>query len=586
MMTRPFIILLAGALLSAATANADKRSKRDRDRDDEEETTRSAKRSIGGEDRKRAARSIDDDEVDQEEDVERPKKKAKKKIGQAPGDTDGPEATAILPIKLDNLIETAIRHSPHLARMKLNRIAAKGDAGAARVEQAWVMRAKGSYERYGVGGDVDVVVAEVVDQEKYDGKLGLGRKLPTGGNISLDVGFNRTDTEYAVSKEALAAATTPAEGQDPNAKTLAEYQTRHTTNAMLSFTQPLLRGLGSDVALSKERKADFLYSEATLNAQVEAEKSILDLVISYWELAYQAHEVNARLDSLELAERHEKLTREEIRAGASPNSALNAVLYEIAAREEAKIKAQTELEKKSLDVRRKAGLDLEDRSVIIRPGEAFVAGTQEFEVDDVLERSRKSNRKLVMLSMRKRAAQVDVDVANDAAKPQLDFSVAGGVVGTGETPDQAFSNATSAAGFQVMASLTFQWELSGHVKDAQKAAVARRQQVEVERIDLQRQIDNEVVAAVAAVKAARVRIGLTEKAAALAEENVKAERAQFQAQRSSNFEVMKRQSELAEAEMRRGRAIADYHIAVAQLRYHSGTLLDDYRVNVRPIVEK
>ena len=32
----------------------------------------------------------------------------------------------------------------------------------------------------------------------------------------------------------------------------------------------------------------------------------------------------------------------------------------------------------------------------------------------------------------------------------------------------------------------------------------------------------------------------------------------------------------------RGRAVADYHIAVAQLQFLSGTILEQYRVNVRP----
>jgi len=129
-------------------------------------------------------------------------------------------------------------------------------------------------------------------------------------------------------------------------------------------------------------------------------------------------------------------------------------------------------------------------------------------------------------------------------------------------------------------------ELSGAAKDAHKAALARRQTVEIERLDVQRQIDTEVDAAVQAVKTARVRVGLAERAASVAEENVKAERAQFQAQRSTNFEVMRRQNELAESNLRRGKAIAEYHMAVAQLQYLSGTLLSDFRVNVRPVAEK
>jgi outer membrane protein TolC len=312
---------------------------------------------------------------------------------------------------------------------------------------------------------------------------------------------------------------------------------------------------------------------------------VLEVVKAYWELAYASHEVDTRLEALDLAERQEKLTREEIRAGSSPTSALNAVTYEIAMREEAKLLAMTQFEQKSLDLRRKAGLELTNRSLVLRPGEAFSAGNEEFEVGQMLERSHESNRKMVMLAMRKRQAQVDVDVAKNAMLPQLDVGLSAALMGQGQSSDEAFNNATGASGYQVMASLTFQWEMSGAAKDAHKAALARRSAIEIDRLDVQRQIDTQVVAAVQAVKSARARVGFAEKAATVAEENVKAERAQFQAQRSTNFDVMRRQSELAEANLRRGRAIVDYHIAVAELQMLAGTLLDDYRVNVRPVAE-
>ena len=52
--------------------------------------------------------------------------------------------------------------------------------------------------------------------------------------------------------------------------------------------------------------------------------------------------------------------------------------------------------------------------------------------------------------------------------------------------------------------------------------------------------------------------------------------------RSTNFQVMQRQAQLIDARLRRGRAVADYHVAVAQLQFLSGVLLEQYRVNVRP----
>ena len=89
-----------------------------------------------------------------------------------------------------------------------------------------------------------------------------------------------------------------------------------------------------------------------------------------------------------------------------------------------------------------------------------------------------------------------------------------------------------------------------------------------------------------ALIAGRTRVALGDKAIEVATANERAERANFLAQRSNNFQVMQRQTQLIEAELRRGRAVADYRVAVAQLQYLSGTLLDAYRIHVRPRAER
>ena len=106
------------------------------------------------------------------------------------------------------------------------------------------------------------------------------------------------------------------------------------------------------------------------------------------------------------------------------------------------------------------------------------------------------------------------------------------------------------------------------------------------RADLERQIDVQVVTAVKAVTAARTRVALSERAISVAEDNVRIEKASFVAGKTSNFQVMQQQSQLIDARLARGRAIADYHEAVAQLQFLSGILLEQYRVNVRPHAEE
>jgi outer membrane protein TolC len=133
-----------------------------------------------------------------------------------------------------------------------------------------------------------------------------------------------------------------------------------------------------------------------------------------------------------------------------------------------------------------------------------------------------------------------------------------------------------------MAGLKVEFELSGAAKAAHEAALAKKARVEVDRADQARTLDAEVVAAVKAVTAARARVGLADKAIFVAEEAVKVEKQSFIAGRADNFSVMQRQTQLIESRLRRGRAVTDYHTAVAQLQQLSGVLLQQYRVDVRP----
>src|SRR5882757_11559700 len=71
----------------------------------------------------------------------------------APDDGDGPEARGVALFKLDDIIEVAVRLSPDIARARVDRDIAKGAAGAARKDQAWVLSANASYQRDAVGAD-------------------------------------------------------------------------------------------------------------------------------------------------------------------------------------------------------------------------------------------------------------------------------------------------------------------------------------------------------------------------------------------------------------------------------------------------
>ena len=600
MMTRPFIIAALGSLLVTTPATAERRRVRDesarrvsRDDDGRRSLGKTSDRSRDDRRNRDADEDVDDDrprsrkEAAAAKEKERPVRVARAAEIEETEDSDGPEAQAVLPVKLDDLIEVAVRLSPELARAKADRTVAKGSAGAARHEQAWILGAEANYSINAVSREVAVEPFQTVREDQAKAALTLGRKLPTGGTVGVEIGMTRVGREIAIPQEYIDAIqagtpTTQTQTQTGGQGDPQEYFTTHQAIAKLSLTQPLARGFGPGVALAAEKRADLQFSEATIKTQLAAEEMIANVVSSYWELAYLGHSVDVRNEAVILAETHEKVTREQIRAGAAAPTEINAITFELATRREALLTAQLEFEKKSLELRRKIGLELSRRKVALRPAEAFEIGAEEWDVEDVLKRSRRANRQLLALGLERKIAEVDLKVARNGMLPQVDLSVSGGVLGTGKSQDEAFGGVGAANGYQLMAGLSVQFEISGAARAAAEAAAAKKARVEVDRADRARILDAEVVGAVKAVTASRARVGLADKAIFVAEEAVKVEKQSFIAGRADNFAVMQRQTQLIEARLRRGRAVADYHVAVAQLQQLSGTLLEQYRVDVRP----
>jgi len=483
-------------------------------------------------------------------------------------------------MKLDELIEVLVRNAPDLARAKIDRIAAQKAAEGERRSQAWIASSNLEYKRFSIAERVEVPMFALVNEERIGGDVGIGRNLPTGGNVSLQMGVQRIRSEYLVDSRLRDTPTgglpvmTDANG-DPY-----DYSLRNQASLRATLKQPLSRGFGPGVALAQQHKADFVASEETIKAQLKGETLVRDAVVAYWDLAYAAFEMDVRTQALELAKKQEDLTHEQMRAGTAPSSAANAVIYEIQMRQEKLLAARIEFEHKSLELRRTAGLEIGRRDILLRPGEPFVIGDDEFDVDDMLQRSRAGNRKLAAIQLQKKAADVDVTVTKDQTKPQLDLTFSGALIGDGEGAGEALGSIGNS--YELTAGLSFSFEISGAAGKARDAAIARRKRLDVDREDAERQIDTAVVNAVHVVTSARTRVALSEKAISVAEENVRAERANFMVSRTTNFSVMQRQTELIEARLRFGQAVADYHKAVAQLQFLSGVILDQYRVNVRP----
>jgi outer membrane protein TolC len=200
----------------------------------------------------------------------------------------------------------------------------------------------------------------------------------------------------------------------------------------------------------------------------------------------------------------------------------------------------------------------------------------------VLARAKVANRKLATLQIERKSADVDIQVAEDLTKPQVDLTGTGALIGIGDTAGDSLAGIGNGDGYQFTVGLSVSWEMSGAAKKGRDAAVVKKSRLEIDRIDAERQIETQTVLAVKQVAAARKRVEFATKAKLASNDNVRSERMQFQAARTTNYNVLQRQGEAINARLSLARAVADYHIAVATLQYLSGTLLDQYGIDVKP----
>jgi len=182
----------------------------------------------------------------------------------ADDDGDGPEARGVALFKLDDIIEVAVRLSPDIARARTSRDAARQDAIAAGKDQALRLTADANVEVDAIGADTATEALPPlapISSQKIGGSIGLGRKLPTGGEVGVKLGVTSQPQELNVTGEVLATALERQSQCGENADVFCQVQ----ATASVTFKQPLLKGLGSDVALAGEHKAELAAAKATVD---------------------------------------------------------------------------------------------------------------------------------------------------------------------------------------------------------------------------------------------------------------------------------------------------------------------------------
>jgi len=468
-------------------------------------------------------------------------------------------------VTLAELLEAAVRQSPGLAIAHADQEEAGERRAAAGAVDEWRLVAR-------LNGQADVLDRALagpgisVDTRSAKAEVGLARSLSTGGDVTIAAATGQV--RYVYPRAAAGAQAVIADAAVGGM----------TATARIEASQPLLRGAGEDVARADQKTARLAARALSAQAEDEAAGLVRDLVVAYWELAYGVEALAVDRDGEALAQRQVAITKEVVRAGMQPPSAVKLAELQAALRQEAILRDEMAIVDQSLAVRRLAGLEL--TSTPLLPDDEVEVPATRWSEDEAVAAALAHGPSVAQNKLAQREASVAVDVAQNAVLPRLDLRASGQIDGVGASTSEAFGQLGGGQAYSVMASVSMQWEIGGAARAAAGAARVHRARLDAERADLEHQLAASAMSAVRQLRLAKQRIELAELAVQVADDALRAEVVAFQGGRSTNVLVFQRQDDVAQARLRLARARVDAIEAGATLQYLTGGLLARFGVKV------
>ena len=452
------------------------------------------------------------------------------------------------PISLPEALQLAVRQSPDLALASIDVEIARAQVLASTGVDDWLLAAGLTLGGGRLNGS-DLAVTTVLSGD-------LTRSLASGGTLAFHAEAEVDDIFHTDN-------------------------TFFTDKASVSFNQPLWRGRGRRFARADQAQARAAANVAALAVEARATTVVRDVILAYWDLVFAHRDLAIRKSSLALALERRRITQATIKAGSGADAELLAVEQIIATREEEIIASELAIADDSLALRQLLAIEIGPGAIEIAADAPLAVEPRSVDVDALLARAFAANPELTTLAAQETGATIEVEVTENGLLPQLDLSLSVGPTGAGDNPGDAAANLVKFDTFAAGATLEYSQALGKHgATGAHRAARARRERIRIDLNGVRLQIASALVRSVKVLESADKRIALAERAATLAEKNIAAELARLNLGKATNFDVLQRQDELKQAQLRRVRAIVDWHKAAATISSLTGDLLGEWGVKL------
>jgi outer membrane protein TolC len=475
-----------------------------------------------------------------------------------------PSARPGTPIALPDVLQVAIRQSPAITRAVVDLEAARAEALAAEGLDDVTLTAIASVTRLRTWQTGSVPGADSQDAAGLG--VGIARGLPSGGTVS-----------------ASASGQVVSETFQPDGAREVGVFSGVVTNLSASLTHPILRGSGERIARADRRRASLAHDVASLQQAVEALNLVRDVVIAYWQVAYARQVVDIKTEGMKLAIEQLRITNTAVRTGSVSPTEVFAAEQAIALREQAVLLAQVAVSDLSLEFRRRVGLEIGRDQIDLAPTTPLQAPARAFDLDATIARALEDNPLLALLEAKGKAADIDIEVTEDAIRPRLDVQATLGTTGHATTAAGSLKQLGLIENPSATIALSYEQQIGARAaRGARDRANAVRHRLRIDLEAARREVTASVAHAIDVLRAAQKRIEVSDRAIGLARRTLEIQQARFLNGKATNFDVVLRQDELQQASVGRALAVSDALAAEATVNALTGELLERHHVRILP----
>ena len=408
-----------------------------------------------------------------------------------------------------------------------------------------------------------IVGTEGSQSDINDYSVGLDVPLRTGGSARIEVPFNDVETN------------------NPFALLNPAYQ----SDVRFSISQPLLRNAGVNVNTHFIRVARYNALAADARTKLEAIRILADADRVYWGLYAARRVLEVRQQQYELAYTQLEQARRRVNAGDAASIEVTRAESGVASSLQNIIIAQTEIRRRQRDLKRimhRADLPIDGPTQLFTATEPNPVRLT-LEPGRLVENALANRMEMLELELQLAADASAVDFQRNQKLPLITLDYSYAVNGIGSSYNRSFDQ---------LPDIRFaDWSVGvrADIPIGNEAAEARYHQAVLQRLQRlatkeQRRtsISQEVLDALDLLDQNWQRILAARLESMLAGRTYDAEKRQFEVGLRTSTDVQDALADLADAQSREVRSLADYQISLVDLAFATGTLLGHDRVTWEP----